>query len=169
MITTGAELPTEREELQLFVPHEHRNDCLLTQWKLSSEASFYSIKRHPKVRQHMERFRIYMSPTRITKEASETLGWFYKLHHKFMSRDEAHTKLTLRLDTDAPFDIRAHNVKVTINGKLHETKSIAISAGKGAKRKLKKYCMQYQTSHLKLRKDGRKLASGNFCRSNQTT
>eukprot|EP00957_Ditylum_brightwellii_P149074 11351275-Ditylum_brightwellii.AAC.1 len=47
-ITTGAKLPTEREELQLFVPHEHRNDRLLAQWKLSSKASFYSIKHHPK-------------------------------------------------------------------------------------------------------------------------
>eukprot|EP00957_Ditylum_brightwellii_P117448 8958234-Ditylum_brightwellii.AAC.1 len=101
MITTGAELPTEQEELQLFIPHKHRNDCLLTQWNLSSEASFYSTKHHPKVRQHMERFRIYMNPTSITEEASKTLGWFYKLHHKFTSRDEAHAEFTLRLNTDA--------------------------------------------------------------------
>eukprot|EP00957_Ditylum_brightwellii_P072745 5529108-Ditylum_brightwellii.AAC.1 len=61
----------------------------------------------------MERFRIYMNPTRITEEISETLGWFYKSHHKFTLREEAHAKLTLQLDTDAPFDIHAHNVKVT--------------------------------------------------------
>eukprot|EP00957_Ditylum_brightwellii_P139578 10637716-Ditylum_brightwellii.AAC.1 len=80
-----------------------------------------------------------MNPTRITEAASETLGWFYQSHHKFTSRDEVHAELTLRLDTDAPFDIRVHNVKVTINGKLHETNAIAISAGKGEKRKLKKH------------------------------
>ena len=150
-ITTGVELPKEREELQLIVPHEHRNDRLLTQWKLSSEASFYSIKHHPKIRSHMERFRIYMNLTRITEAASETLGWFYKLHHKFTSRDEAHAELTLRLDTDAQFDICAHNVKVTIDGKLHDTKAIAISAGKGEKRKLKKalYAMSHESSKTK--------------------
>eukprot|EP00957_Ditylum_brightwellii_P192438 14651154-Ditylum_brightwellii.AAC.1 len=103
-ITTGTDLPTEREELQLYVPHE--------------QASFYSIKRHSKVRQHMERFKIYMNPTCITEETSEMLGWFYKSHHKFTSRDEAHAELTLQLDTNAPFDIRAHNVKVAINRKL---------------------------------------------------
>eukprot|EP00957_Ditylum_brightwellii_P065952 5001526-Ditylum_brightwellii.AAC.1 len=37
-ITTSVDLPTEWEELQLYVPHERRNDRLLTQWKLSSEA-----------------------------------------------------------------------------------------------------------------------------------
>eukprot|EP00957_Ditylum_brightwellii_P000057 3850-Ditylum_brightwellii.AAC.2 len=95
---------------------------------------YYSIKHHPKVCQHMERFGIYMNLTRITEETSETLDWFYKSHHKFTSRDEAHAELTLRLDIDVLFDICAHNVKVTINGNLHKTKAIAISAGKGAKR-----------------------------------
>eukprot|EP00957_Ditylum_brightwellii_P113681 8667426-Ditylum_brightwellii.AAC.1 len=120
-ITTGAELPTEQEELQLYVLHKRRNDRLLAQWKLSSEASFYSIKHHP------------------------------KSHHKFTSRDEAHAELTLRLDTDAQFDIRAHNVKVTISGKLHETKAIAILVGKGAKRKLKKalYALSNESSKTK--------------------
>eukprot|EP00957_Ditylum_brightwellii_P063425 4813919-Ditylum_brightwellii.AAC.1 len=33
-ITTGADLPTEQEELQLYVPHDRRNCRLLTQWKL---------------------------------------------------------------------------------------------------------------------------------------
>eukprot|EP00957_Ditylum_brightwellii_P079655 6056972-Ditylum_brightwellii.AAC.1 len=79
-----------------------------------------------------------MNPTRITEAASETLGWFYQSHHKFTSRDEVHAELTLRLDRDAQFDIHAHNVKVTINGKLHKTKAITISAGKGEKQKLKK-------------------------------
>eukprot|EP00957_Ditylum_brightwellii_P197223 15025972-Ditylum_brightwellii.AAC.1 len=59
----------------------------------------------------MERFRIYINPTRITEAASKTIRWFYQSHHKFTSRDEAHAKLTLQLDTDAPFDIRAHNAK----------------------------------------------------------
>eukprot|EP00957_Ditylum_brightwellii_P067662 5135784-Ditylum_brightwellii.AAC.1 len=78
-----------------------------------------------------------MNPTRITEEQSETLGWFYKSHHKFSSRDEAHAELTLRLDVDVPFDIRTHNVRITINGKLHQTKEIAITGGCDSKRTLK--------------------------------
>eukprot|EP00957_Ditylum_brightwellii_P194192 14789468-Ditylum_brightwellii.AAC.1 len=78
-----------------------------------------------------------MNPTRITEERSETLRRFYKSHHKFSSRDKAHAKLTLRLDVDIPFDIHTHNVQITINGKLHQTKAIAITGGYDSKRTLK--------------------------------
>eukprot|EP00957_Ditylum_brightwellii_P120385 9185500-Ditylum_brightwellii.AAC.1 len=59
----------------------------------------------------MERFGIYMNPTCITEETSEMLGLFYKSHHKFTLRDEAHAELTLCLDLNVPFDIRLHNVR----------------------------------------------------------
>eukprot|EP00957_Ditylum_brightwellii_P202229 15329196-Ditylum_brightwellii.AAC.1 len=62
-ITTGANLPFERKHLERYCPHERNKTHLVTQWLITSQATFYEIKNDTCVISHPEKYRIYMNLT----------------------------------------------------------------------------------------------------------
>eukprot|EP00957_Ditylum_brightwellii_P043194 3273030-Ditylum_brightwellii.AAC.1 len=64
-IITGADIPYEQEKLSIYYLHVHRNNQLVTQWRIQSIARYYNIKTNSTILTHLKQHNIYMNPTEI--------------------------------------------------------------------------------------------------------
>eukprot|EP00957_Ditylum_brightwellii_P049716 3770213-Ditylum_brightwellii.AAC.1 len=75
-ITLGANLPFERKFLKKYCPHKRNKTQLVTQWLLTSQATFYEIKQDLCIASHLEQYRIYMNLTNVKAKQSRIQGFF---------------------------------------------------------------------------------------------
>eukprot|EP00957_Ditylum_brightwellii_P005877 446255-Ditylum_brightwellii.AAC.1 len=109
-MTAGANLPFERTHLEKYCPHERNKTCLVTQWLITSQATFYEIKNDNCMISHLDKYQIYMNLTNVQAKQSQVLGFFVFSHGTYSNRKAAHNKLTKRLCMSG-FDLHNHHCR----------------------------------------------------------
>eukprot|EP00957_Ditylum_brightwellii_P140021 10669411-Ditylum_brightwellii.AAC.1 len=148
-ITNGEDIPTLKEDLLRYVPHERRNGCLTAQWNITSETKFSKMKENPVIVHHLNCFKVFINATNITEIIQKKAGFYLFSHHKYTSRDSALYEMNSHLQAQTKaaggFNLGAQTVQVSKGKKVFETKAIVHTLGK-EQRWLQKYALYKITS-----------------------
>eukprot|EP00957_Ditylum_brightwellii_P010599 802859-Ditylum_brightwellii.AAC.1 len=138
-MTTGANLPFKRKHLENYCPHEGNKTRLVTQWLITSQATFYKIKNDNCMISHLKKYRIYMNLTNMQAKRSRVLGFFVFSHGTYSNRKAAHNELTQRLRMSG-FDLHNHHCK---HNNRRDTQAVAFTSDPDESRitKGKLYCL----------------------------
>eukprot|EP00957_Ditylum_brightwellii_P068805 5222987-Ditylum_brightwellii.AAC.1 len=113
-ITNGEDIPTLKEDILRYVPHEQRNGRLTAQWNITSETKFSAMKENPTIVHHLNCFKVFINATNITEIVQEKAGFYMFSHYKYTSHNAAHCELNSCLQTltktASGFDLGAQTV-----------------------------------------------------------
>eukprot|EP00957_Ditylum_brightwellii_P086656 6593569-Ditylum_brightwellii.AAC.1 len=93
-ITTGTNLLFKQNHLDKYCLHHRNKTCLVTQWLIMSQSTFYKIKNDSCMISHLEKYRIFMNLTNVKAKQSRVLGVFVFSHGTYSNRKAAHKELT---------------------------------------------------------------------------
>eukprot|EP00957_Ditylum_brightwellii_P003773 286652-Ditylum_brightwellii.AAC.1 len=106
-ITTGEDLTYEKEAIK-----------------------FYDIKNKAAMNNHLQKYKIYLYPTKITEYLVSMIGWFAVSHPKFTECNAASKELAKRFNITKKYDLHIHSIEYNKSSKTHTTKGAMITCNK---------------------------------------
>eukprot|EP00957_Ditylum_brightwellii_P019065 1435090-Ditylum_brightwellii.AAC.1 len=80
-ITAGADLPSERQNLQKYIPHDRSKTALNSKWQITLQSCFFEIKNDTSSILHLEKYKVYMNTTNISYRNHQIQGFDLHVHH----------------------------------------------------------------------------------------
>jgi hypothetical protein len=139
VITTGVDLPYEKKDLIIYIPHDRRKQRLESSWHITSEVLLHEMKANPVFMKHLKVNNIFVNATNVQSKSSEIYGWFALSHPKHTSRDDSANELSLRLNVDVSFDIHQYLVRIRSdkNKEVCTTRALVIAGPSDKKQEIR--------------------------------
>eukprot|EP00957_Ditylum_brightwellii_P169748 12920750-Ditylum_brightwellii.AAC.1 len=123
---SGVNLPYKKANLDIYCHHMLQNQCLESQWCITTPLHSNKMKRDPAFLQYLQTHIIFITVTKVVAATKEVYGWWLYSHFLLSSCEETAEEIQAR-NNEVTVDLNPQTVRVTHNGTELRTKALVVS------------------------------------------